>query len=58
VQVTISVYRDAGGRPDLARGELATLSRIYDPFDTDEETIMFNQLEALMGIRAPAGSAP
>ncbi len=58
VQVTISVYRDAGGRPDLARGALAELSRIYDPFDTDEETIMFNQLESLMGIRAPAGRTP
>jgi len=57
VLITMKVYRDAGGVPDVRRGPLAELSRIYDPFDTDEETIMFNQLESLMGIRAP-GTAP
>lgn len=53
VMVTVRVYRDAGGRPDLRRGALAELSRIYDPFDTDEESIMFNQLKALLGVDAP-----
>jgi hypothetical protein len=56
VLITISVYRDDRGRPDVRSGPLAELSRAYDPFDTDEETIMFNQLESLMGIRAPSGS--
>jgi len=53
VQVTVRVYADAGGRRDEERGQIAELTRIYDPFDTDEETIMFKQLEELMGISAP-----
>ena len=56
VMITVRVFVDAGGTPDLRRGAMAELSRIYDPFDTDEETIMFNQLESLMGIRAPGAS--
>ncbi len=56
VQVTVKVYADAGGEPDMVRGQIAELTRIYDPFDTDEETIMFNQLEELMGIRAPGST--
>jgi len=59
VMATVRVYLDNGyGGPDLARGPVAELSRIYDPFDTDEETIMFNQLEALMGINAPPPRVP
>ena len=55
VEITVRVYADAGGRPDTERGQIAELTRIYDPFDTDEETIMFKQLEELMGISAPGG---
>lgn len=55
VQVTVKVYRDYRGRRDESRGVVAELTRIYDPFDTDEESIMFNQLEELMGISAPGG---
>jgi len=57
VMVTVHVYFDDRGDIDQERGEIAQLSRIYDPFDTDEETIMFNQLEALMGISAPPPGA-
>lgn len=55
VQVTVRVFADAGGRPDMRRGQIVELTRIYDPFDTDEESIMFEQLEHLMGITAPGG---
>ena len=53
VMATVRVYRDAGGVPDTRRGVMAELSRIYDPFETDEESIMFNQLKALLGVDAP-----